>query len=127
MRIKSSRRYYIPLYILSFVIFLFFHNILPLIVLVFSIIAVEVYINTHYLEIRDDEIYIYQGLINKKTIRLEKGLVHEVTLEKNLYLFLLGLSTLKLRSLDKEYKISGIKNGEEIFKKINSFLKGQKL
>lgn len=109
------------------IFFMLYPNIFSLAIFIFSIIAIEIYINTHYVEIKNDEIFIHRGIVNKKTIRLEKNLVHEVILEKNIYLYLLRLSTIRLKTFDKEYKIPGIKEGEKIFKNINKFLKLQKV
>lgn len=87
----------------------------------FLIIAIELYINTHYLEIKNNEIYIYQGIINKKLIHIKKDLLHELILEKNPYLYLLNLSNLKLRTFEREYEILGIEANREVLKLMKKF------
>ncbi|MBU5682642.1 MAG: PH domain-containing protein [Candidatus Aenigmarchaeota archaeon] len=117
MKVRRSRLYYLPIYILCFIFLLAFPNIISLFFLFFVIIAIEIYISTHYIEIRkNNEIYIFEGIVNKKITKIEKELVNSVSLERNPYLYLLNLYTLKISSLNKEYKIEGIKDGDKIFK-----------
>ncbi|MEM5824445.1 MAG: PH domain-containing protein [Candidatus Aenigmatarchaeota archaeon] len=117
MKVRRSRLYYLPIYILCFIFLLAFPNIISLFFLFFVIIAIEIYISTHYIEIRkNNEIYIFEGIVNKKITKIERELVNSVSLERNPYLYLLNLYTLKISSLNKEYKIEGIKDGDKIFK-----------
>ncbi|MEM5820038.1 MAG: PH domain-containing protein [Candidatus Aenigmatarchaeota archaeon] len=126
MKVKRSRLYYLPIYILCFIFLIIFPAIISLLLLFFVIIAIEIYISTHYIEIgKNNEIYIFEGIVNKKITKIERELIHSISLERNPYLYLLNLYTLKISSLNKEYKIEGVKDGDKIFKILTKSSKTQ--
>ncbi|MEM5832258.1 MAG: PH domain-containing protein [Candidatus Aenigmatarchaeota archaeon] len=124
MRIRTSRRYYLPFYVLVTAFLILFPNLVSMLIFLVVLLSIEVYISTRFLEIRSErEIFFQEGIVNRKITRLEKDFLQLVSIEKNPYLMILGLANLRLKTIDKEFVIEGIAGGDKIFRSINKVLR----
>ncbi|MEM5882458.1 MAG: PH domain-containing protein [Candidatus Aenigmatarchaeota archaeon] len=124
MRIRTSRRYYLPFYVLVTAFLILFPNLVSMLIFLVVLISIEVYISTRFLEIRNErEIFFQEGIVNRKITRLERDFLQLVSIEKNPYLMVLGLANLRLKTIDREFVIEGIAGGDKIFRSINKILR----
>ncbi|MEM0243528.1 MAG: PH domain-containing protein [Candidatus Aenigmatarchaeota archaeon] len=124
MRIRTSRRYYLPFYVLVTAFLILFPNLVSMLIFLVVLLSIEVYISTRFLEIRNErEIFFQEGIVNRKITRLERDFLQLVSIEKNPYLMVLGLANLRLKTIDREFVIEGIAGGDKIFRSINKILR----
>lgn len=118
MKVKVSRIYYLPYYLLFFLLSLLYPSFITFLFLISFVLAVEIYRNFNYLEIKDKKLFIRRGIFYKKIEKIDLNLVQKISLEKTPYLYILGLSKIVISSIGEKIEFSGIKNGEKIFKTI---------
>ncbi|MEM5820732.1 MAG: PH domain-containing protein [Candidatus Aenigmatarchaeota archaeon] len=125
MKVKVSRIYYLPYYLLFFLLILFYPSFITFLFLISFVLAVEIYRNFNYLEIKGKELFIRRGIFYKKIEKIDLNLVQKISLEKTPYLYILGLSKIVISSFGEKIEFSGIKNGEKIFKTILKIKEGK--
>lgn len=125
MKVKVSRIYYLPYYLLFFLLILFYPSFITFLFLISFVLAVEIYRNFNYLEIKGKKLFIRRGIFYKKIEKIDLNLVQKISLEKTPYLYILGLSKIVISSFGEKIEFSGIKNGEKIFKTILKIKEGK--
>ncbi|MFH7903580.1 MAG: PH domain-containing protein [Candidatus Aenigmatarchaeota archaeon] len=118
MKVKTSRLYYLPVYLLFVIILLLFPSVITLLLFVSFLIASELYINFNYLEIKGKNVFLRRGILIKKIEKIDLNLVQKISLEKTPYLYILGLSKIVIHSFGERAEVVGIRNGEKVFKKL---------
>jgi len=119
MKINTSRLYYLHLYLIFGILLFIFPNFLTLALFFLIVILIEIERITNFAELEKNEITIYRGIIFREVARINIKDIHEIKLEKNPLLSMLGLSNLRIRVFSSEYLLKGIRNGEKIFEKIS--------
>jgi len=119
MKIKTSRLYYFPIYLILAILIVIFPHFLSLLLFFIFLIFVEIEINFNYAKISRNEITIYNGIFLKKITKVSIKDLVEIKLEKNPYLYFFGLSNLRFKTYNSEFILKGIRKGEKIFEEIS--------